>query len=544
MNGIKDAIARLLRGPGVSRVFARFGVEPVRFWLLIDLFGQLSDRGEMLDHLGRDGVALRTVAWIYFGMSALMSVLLVVAQPTPSSYLETVLLFTGIILLSVLLPETANSLVNPVEGIVLVHQPINGTTYTAAKLMHLARIVVYLVPGLNAIPALAGLILPGATWWYPVIHIMVALAMGAVAALLCCSVFGWLLRFVPARRLKAAAQLVATTPLLAMVWLPQIRSMFAGLKMHRWLPAGASLRVALFGAAGAGAVAIVALGIRSLSADYLIRVASLTRRGSAAGRSARKSRIGAMVARFFGGQPGRAGFSFVSRMMLRDWPFRRQAFPLMIATLAGVGPMVAGSWRLDPFARGFTPLHLLPHLLGAVLFFVCQLLPYGNDYKGAWLFLLPPAQAFGGFARGIYALLWLNFIVVPHALMLPLLVRPWGLWHAGLFMAYSMAIASAYLAVEVRLIGGAPFCKEVDPSRGAVLMPMMMAGGIVMAAAVGLQYLFVFRSPAIVATTTLVAGIAAYVVTRSSLGTFETAIRYELGLLSAGSGTLYKEVGV
>ena len=57
-----------------------------------------------------------------------------------------------------LLSETANSLVNPVEGLVLAHYPINGATYTAAKLTHLLRILSYTVPALNLLPALAGLV--------------------------------------------------------------------------------------------------------------------------------------------------------------------------------------------------------------------------------------------------------------------------------------------------------------------------------------------------------------------------------------------------
>ena len=41
------------------------------------------------------------------------------------------------------LPEIAEGLVNPVEGLILAHQPVNGHTWLAAKLTHLIRIVVY-----------------------------------------------------------------------------------------------------------------------------------------------------------------------------------------------------------------------------------------------------------------------------------------------------------------------------------------------------------------------------------------------------------------
>jgi len=189
-------------------------------------------------------------------------------------------------------------------------------------------------------------------------------------------------------------------------------------------------------------------------------------------------------------------------------------------------------------------LHLLPHMLGFVLFFVCTILAYGSDFKGAWIFLLAPAQAFGGFARGVWAALWIQVVLVPHVVMFVFLAWPWGFWHAGLFAAYSAAVSSTYLAVELRLIEGVPFSSQVDATRGATLLPMMIAGGTVMAVAVGLQYFFVFRSPAVVVAVTAVVGAAAYFLTRWSLEAFAASIRFHLGLLSAESGTLYKEIDV
>ena len=33
----------------------RFGIDPHRYWLLIDLFGELTERREMFGHLGATG---------------------------------------------------------------------------------------------------------------------------------------------------------------------------------------------------------------------------------------------------------------------------------------------------------------------------------------------------------------------------------------------------------------------------------------------------------------------------------------------------------
>ena len=544
MSTITEAITRLLRGPRASRLLQAVGIDPKRYWLLMDLFDLLSERGEMLDQLGRNGVALKAAAWIYFAMSSLISLVSVATRADLAAHFSLFLVFTGFIMLSILLPETSNSLLNPVEGLVLAHQPINGATYTAAKLTHLAWIVLYLVLGLNAVPALAGLLLNGSSWSYPFVHLLAATAVGSVVALSCCALFGWLMRIVPVRRLKAAGQLAAMLPFLCIIWMSNVQRILAHSHLRRWLSAQAVAGWVLGAAIGVIAAAIVVLGIRSLSADYLIRVSSMVRGGPSAGAKTRRSPMGGIAARFFGGQASRAGFAFVSRMMLRDWEFRRQMLPLMILPFMGLASMYATGFRIDPFSGRFTLMHILPHIFGTVLFFICIFLPYGSDYKGAWIFLLVPARAFAGFARGVYALLWVEVIVIPHVVLLISLAWFWGIWHAGLFVAYSLAAASVYLALELRLIDGPPFCKQADPARGAILLPMMIGGGIVMAIAVGVQYFLVFRSPALVLLTTAVAGVAAWFLTRSSLGAFEVSIRYHLGLLSAESGTLYQEIAV
>jgi hypothetical protein len=162
MNAILEALQRYLRGPAVGRVLQSFGIDPHRYWLLIDLFGELTDRREMFGHLGRDGVSLKTAAFIYALLTAFLAGIQILFAAPVRIYFATFLGLSAFMLLMVLLSETANSLVNPVEGLVLAHQPINGATYTAAKLTHLLRVLAYTVPALNLLPALAGLLLPGA----------------------------------------------------------------------------------------------------------------------------------------------------------------------------------------------------------------------------------------------------------------------------------------------------------------------------------------------------------------------------------------------
>ena len=540
---LRESLERLLRGPRVSGFLKGFGIDPRRYWLLMDLFGALSDRGEILDQLGRGGVALETVSWMYFGLSALLSLAFGVAQPRLWVFFLTFQILSAFLVLSILLMEAANSLVNPVEALVLAHQPISGATYTSAKLSHLLRIILYLVPGLNAVPALAELTLKDSRWFHPILHMATALLVGLAAALLCCAVFGWLIRFVPVRRLKAAGQLVGAIPFSCMAWLGQIRQALARLHLGRWVPAQHSLRWALAGLCVAGAAAAVVLGLRTLSADYLIRVSGMVHSGSAARSKPRRSPVAALAARWFGGQPARGGCEFVARMMMRDWQFLRQFIPMLIPIAVGISAVLWKGWRTDPFSPAFSLMHLMPHFVGLLLFFVCNILMYGNEYKEAWIFQLASSRAIDGFAGGAFALLWIAGTAIPHLMLAPLLAWSWGVWHGLLFTAYSWAASSVYLALEIRLIDGAPFSRQMDPSRGVASMAVAMAGGVAMLIAVALQYGLLFRWPIVLLVTTVGLGVAAYLLARRSIVDFAEAIRRNLALESGEMGSLYKEVG-
>ncbi len=227
-------------------------------------------------------------------------------------------------------------------------------------------------------------------------------------------------------------------------------------------------------ALGAAGIAAVVFGFRSLTADYLIRVASFARGGAHAGSRVRKPKLGAIVRRFFGGQPALAGFAFVSRMMLRDWQFRRQMIPLFVFPLVSIGSAFSSGWPADPLLRKFTPIHVMPHALGFLLLFVCTLMRFGNDYKGVWVFVSIPSGALDGFARGVHALLWLDGILIPNLIALPVLAWRWGIGHAALFIVYSIAATSVYLALELRLIENVPFSKQMDTSIQSLTLPLLL----------------------------------------------------------------------
>ena len=137
----------------------RFGAEPYRFWLLTDLFDELSSRREMWGSLGRSGVTLKVLGSLYAVLMTIMTFGMVSSAPPFFNYSAFLMGFGGFILGMVLISETSTSLVNVEEGTLLAHQPINGATYTLSKLAHILQVLLWLVPMVNGAPALGSLFL-------------------------------------------------------------------------------------------------------------------------------------------------------------------------------------------------------------------------------------------------------------------------------------------------------------------------------------------------------------------------------------------------
>jgi hypothetical protein len=525
----------------LDRTLTAAGIDARRYHLLSGLFGQLAERREMMNQLGRDGITLNIAFWMYVGLGGICCLMFVAQPPSAGKFLGAFTLVTAVLLVCVLISEAGNSLVNPVEGVVLSHMPIDGATYTAAKLTHLLRVVAYLAPALNAIPAVASfLLLQNPHWYYPLVHLAATFAAGLVMALFACAIFGWLLRFVPPSRLKKAGQIVEALPFLV-IW-------FGGQAwqaMRTWvtalLPADAAARRNLAIALAIAVIAVAVMGLRSLSADYLVRVSTIVHGGGRRPIRHRRSRLGDLVARWLGGQPARAGFAYTSRMMGRDWAFRRQLIPLIPCAISPV-LLLAQGVHTDPFSGRFSLVHVIPHVFGVLLFVLSISLTYSGDHKGAWVFLLAPSGAFAGFARGVHGMLWFSIIGLPHLMLFFPLAWFWGIGHAVLFTLYSLAVATLYLGMELRLIDGVPFSKQPVVSPGIYFMGIMMGGALAIGVAVAIQYLLIFRSALVVAVVTALLAAIAWFVTRASLQSFAVAMRYNLGLMSEETGRIYQEV--
>ena len=544
---------RLVRGRAAARTLARLGIDPPRFWLLFDLFATLGARQEVA-MLGAD-YSLRSAALVLFVLSSVASLVGVATGASPAGYLLFFVGLTTFLLAAHLVAEIAENLVNPVVELTLAHQPVTAGTWSAAKLSHLVKVVVYLVGGMNGVPAVAGVLLPHAAWGsrlaYPAVHLLAALGAGLVVALLCCSLFGWLVRFVPVRRLKAVAAAAQALPLFALWAFQFAGGPEAGRALQAWaaslaLPAGlqaaadampGGLRGALAAAGAVVAIGAVGFGLRALSSDKLLRVAGLMRSGVRSPRRRRRRLPGAgpWVGRLAGGPAARAGFEHVRILIVRDWQFLRNVGMNAAGVIAAFALVLVAGRDPSPFRPGgtFPIAHVLPHVLGWAAVFACRFLAYGNDHKGAWAVAAAPDSSLRPFASGVHAALWLLLIAAPHAGWLLIVAWSWGAAEAAGFVAFSAALASLYLAGSLRLIDGLPFGRppraRISLAAGAFLA-VMLPGFVV----VGIQ-LLLFRSAVAVAVATLVVAAAAWLLARVTLPGLAARIRSSLHHEPSGS---------
>lgn len=549
MTVVPTALRRLVRGAAFAGLLERRGVDPRQYWVLVDLFETLGARQELVGLGNYDSV--RALAILWFILSALIGVVMAATGAAAEAYLLVFLALTVLQLSVVLVAEVAESLVNPVDGLILAHQPVSGTTWWAAKLTHLVRVVVYVVTGMNAAPALIGVLLshPGAysRLAYPLAHFLIVLATGLVVGLLCCSLFGWLVRFVPVRRLKAAAAVAQAVPLLLVFGFRYLVDLAAELEARAasvelpaaWRAAGEALPGGFpaLAAAAAAAVATLALvfGLRALSRDHLIRASSLMRTGAGTRRRRRRRLpIARWVGRIAGGQAARAGYEYVRSLLVRDWHFWRSMAMQAPGLVVVLVVLLVTGRDPSPFAPGFAFAHFLPHLLGMLGLVVCLFLAYGNGHKGVWSLAVVPDDRFGPFARGVHAALWVRVVLLPSAFWLIVLAWSWGIRDAALFIAYCIAVASFYLGLGLRMIAGVPFGRQMEPTRNALSMGAMLVLFMAVAVAVGIQYVL-FRWVAAVVGVTIAVAVGAGLLTSITLEDFATRMRESLKPDTPGS---------
>jgi hypothetical protein len=555
----------ILNSKMAGKICSTLGIDLHQYRILLNLFNTLGNRLEFMNTT----INLQRVLGWYAVLSILFS-LVALGDPSLQSYLLLFIVTSMVILLMTILQDAAQSLLDPDEATILAHHPIRGATYVAAKLTHLLTIVIVVVPSLNLAPAFVGIFLTESRWYYPITHLAAAYLAGLFVAFFICAIYGWLFLLIsPAKLKNTVLWLQVVVPFLFLASFHLMRLFIADEKISQlltgifslpWMPWRWFVAVGLIGhvhyngwiagEALTGCIltgALIAFGLRSFRADYLIKASSLIQGRSAPAISTpRISRLGILVRKLTGAPSGYGAFSFMGILCRRDWNFRRQV--LMNGALFAIFGLAAGiaGIRTSPFGSmgaatlSFSPIHIFPHSLGLIMIFACSLLSYTSTPKGAVVFISHPIQNYRIFLRGIYLLPWLYVIVLPHLCLLGPCIWSWSASHALLFFSYSIFLSSFYLALGFFFVEGFPFVNAFKPSRFAEMQIPILGAMILMVLIAGIQWVL-FRSLPLALGATVGVAILAVILLLISMRRMETKARQNLQLLNLTPQSIFKE---
>lgn len=555
-----DSVRKSLLESGlVGRICRAFGVNVRQYRLLVDLFSTLGDRMEFMGAR----VNYYRVIGLFYAFSALVS-LVAFAQPPLATYTGLMLGINMFYLLSIILNEAAQSIMNPDEASILAHQPIRGATYVAAKITHVLWLVAVFVPAFSLVPALAGLLLHDSRWFFPLAHMAAAYLSGLFIASLVCGIYGWLFMLISPARLKSASlwlqfmvfvMLGAVNPMAphiaqggAFGWFHSSWTPWRWFTAVALLGCGASVASAWEAWAAFGlTAAFLAFGFRGFRADYLAKASDLVQGSAARSRAGSGRKLLSRVVSAIAGAPsGYGAFSFMYIMVRRDWNFRRQGLPLLLYLAFLAFPLSRGI-RVSPFVEGtfsirsFSLMHLIPHVMGLMLALISAVVLYTAEPKGPAMFATLPVGRLGPFVRGVYFALWF-----PAAFLHLLLVGPcvwfWGVAHGILFVSFSLSLVSLYLSLTVFFIEGLPFSAKFKPSLASEQQSIVLFAAVPILIIAVLQWLLFYNIYWVLVATIVLAALA-WGVGRFSLGALEGKVRASLAQLSFGTQQIFTESG-
>jgi hypothetical protein len=458
---------RLASKAAAQRLLCRIGLDARQFVLFLGLFRTLSEREEIMAMVGVNRFSLSFIAIFTGVIGTILWVGLAYVGISPSLYLLINLLTVFVAVFPTIMREAANSLFNPVEASMLAASPVHSLTYAAAKIAHVVITVIYMILAISMPAALIGIVLKGTRWFWPVTHLAAAFLIGVTAAFLVCALYGYMTRIVPANWLKSISMwiqvlLLAAFPYIMIsfpvFWRKPLMMKFIA-NLWKWSPFTWFVELGLLGCRGASwqyglqnvlsilvTILIVWFGLRSFAGTYFSEASSMVQ-----GRSWHHQKKAALAARFAvwvrlvtGSPLGLGIFSLVSKMIRRDWQFRRNVLTqtLCLPLAAILILILAGGASIpSPLAPNrFSYAHFLPHILGLMAMTLCSLIPFTDFYRGSWIYLTVPIGNLRAFARGVYWALWIPAAGLPHLILLPFLIRLWGLKEATLLASFSLVV--------------------------------------------------------------------------------------------------------
>ncbi len=556
-------LERLAGSDAARRLLTRLGLDSGQFVLFLGLLRTLSERREFMGNLGVSRIELEGVALFYAVFIGAPMGLLAFLKFSAPMFLLCNMTVTLVLLLLVVVAEAANTLYNPVEASVLAQRPVHSLTYAGAKIAHLLIVVLYLVPALAAPSAALGLVLEGTRWFWPITHLAAVVLAGLFMAFLVCALYGWLYRLVPANRLRGITLWLQILPYAALPMLggvvggliKSLRSAEFDVKRWAWMPLTWFVEIGLLGFRSAAVhigwegllsigitAGVIWLGLRSFSGNYFPEALTMTHGRSGRPRKKTQPALPTIIAALTGAPAGSGAFSFTSKMMRRDWNFRRNALPLVFYALLSFAPLLTRKGVISPVVpHNFSPALIFPHLFAMMLLAPCMMIPYTDLHQGSWIFLTAPFTSLRPFARGIYLALWAPAVGLTHLLLLPVLTWYWGWRDAAIFWGFSLALVSGYLAMAVLLISGLPFSNPYKASRAALGFPIYLLGGAAAAALAGLQWL-AFQVWWVAILAAIVVAVAARIIVHFTLSHLESEIRRNLRTLQIGPMRMFNEI--
>ncbi len=560
---LQTLFERLARKERVQRLLRRMGLDPRQFVIFLELFRTLSAREEFMGSVGVNRLNIIYLSYwtALMGVYVLAFLMLGNAVPPAPFYLLFNLSLTFALTFLLFVREAANSLFSPVEASMLAHTPIHGPTYAAAKIVHIIIAVLYPVLGLNLYPALIGFIAaPGARWFWFVSHLSSAFLIGLWTAFIICAFYGFVRRLVPADLLKSVSTWIQVISMSAFVAIPAFfKSFMADLFAARfensqwtWLPVTWFVEIGRMGCQGTvwrlgsqggwsilASIFIIWFGLRSFTGTYLSEAASTavrqSRRNNKRGVLYRclTSSAGAII----GAAAGLGAFCFISQMIRRDKLLWRalliQTWLVLLVTVLAI--VALARFGLDPAS------HILPHLLGLMVWAVCINLQTTAFNSASWIYLTAPLGSVRALARGVFGALWVSLVVLPHACLL-LFISIFVNWkEAVLVTGFNLIVVSLYLAVAIRMISGLPFSSTANESRNMVNSIYIQICGLmaVVFPIVAQVNLWPIRRYALRAAIVMCFGIL--LVLHVNLGRLKEEILWRLYLLKLGPNQMFRE---
>jgi hypothetical protein len=232
-------------------------------------------------------------------------------------------------------------------------------------------------------------------------------------------------------------------------------------------------------------------------------------------------------------------------MAKSDWHFRLSLLPVLFIYV--LFPAITITRALDgqlgasPFTGRFGLVYLIPHLAAFGGFTICSMLPFSDQHRASWIYLTAPLDGIRSFVTGIFWALWIP-LGAGTAVLAPIFAWYWGVPDALLFVAYSVALGSFYLSLDLLLVDGLPFANPPKQTGSFLGAPLIIGNIVAVVGIVVLQWYVIFQYRLATIGSVVAFAAAAYAMTRVSIRHLQTNVLYNLHAIAGGRGAMFKEI--